>query len=129
MVLAAFGAYRWVLRYFRVDDSWVIAKAISVSVLMWAAVSVMLQLSLPRSLILMQWFLAIPLLIGVRLTTRQILRELSPYGIRARRKSDRNVLIYGADYAGVQLVQGSANTADAFVDDNPALQGRRMADL
>jgi FlaA1/EpsC-like NDP-sugar epimerase len=132
-VLAAFGSYRSVLRYFCVDDAWVIAKAISVSVLMWATVSVMLQLSLPRSLILMQWFLAIPLLIGVRLTARQILRELSPYGIGARRKNDRNVLIYGADSAGVQLVQGLANTAEmraiAFVDDNPALQGRRLAGL
>lgn len=133
MVLAAFGAYCSVVRYFCADDAWVIAKAVSVSVLAWAASCLILQLSLPRSVLLLQWLLAIPLLVGLHFAMRLALRELSPFGYSAKRKNARNVIIYGAGSVGVQLVQALANDANmravAFVDDDSALQGRKLNGL
>lgn len=133
MVLAAFGTYRSVIRYFCADDAWVIGKALSFSVMAWAACCLVLQFSLPRSVLLIQWLLAIPLLVGLHFAMRLALRELSPFGYRAKRKNARNVIIYGAGTAGVQLVQALANDANmravAFVDDNFALQGRKLNGL
>lgn len=133
IVLAAFGAYRSVIRYYCARDAWLIAKAVSFSVLMWTIVCLALQLSLPRSLIAIQWFLAILIVLGSRLAVRLVLRELSPYGHRAKRKNARNIIIYGAGSVGVQLVQALENSSEmspvAFVDDNILLQGRRLNGL
>jgi FlaA1/EpsC-like NDP-sugar epimerase len=133
MVLAGFGAYRSVIRYFCADDVWVIAKAVSFSVLIWATICLVLQLSLPRSLILMQWLLAMPLMLGSRFAMRFFLRELSPFGYSAKRKNARNIIIYGAGSVGVQLVHALANDAKmraiAFVDDNAKLHGRSLNGL
>ncbi|MEX1663906.1 polysaccharide biosynthesis protein [Zhongshania arctica] len=130
MVLAAFGAYRSVIRYFCADDAWVIAKAVSFSVLAWVTICLVLQLSLPRSLILIQWLLAMPLMLGLRFAMRLLLRELSPFGYSAKRKNARNVIIYGAGSVGVQLVHSLASDAKmraiAFVDDDATLHGRSL---
>jgi FlaA1/EpsC-like NDP-sugar epimerase len=133
MVLAGFGAYRSVIRYFCADDVWVIAKAVSFSVLTWATICLVLELSLPRSMILMQWLLAMPLMLGLRFTMRFFLRELSPFGYSAKRKHARNIIIYGAGAVGVQLVHALANDAKmraiAFVDDNAKLHRRSVNGL
>ena len=133
LALSAFGAYKWVARYFSYNDAWVVARAISIAVLASATLSFILQLSLPRSFIFIQWALAIPLVIAWRVAARTLLRELSPFGYSSKRKNARNVVIYGAGSVGVQLAFSLANTAEmkavAFVDDNSVLQGRRIGGL
>ncbi|WP_373090771.1 polysaccharide biosynthesis protein [Zhongshania sp.] len=131
--LATFGVYRSLVRYFCLEDVIVIAKSISVSVLIWATICVLVQLSLPRSLIFVQWFLAIPIVLLFRLILKFVLRELSPFGYRAKRKNARNIIIYGAGSVGVQLVRALADEARmypiGFVDDNETLQGRQLNGL
>lgn len=131
--LAAFGVYRSLVRYFCLEDVVVIAKSVSVSVLIWATICVLAQLSLPRSLIFVQWFLAIPIVSFSRLIMRIVLRELSPFGYRAKRKNARNIIIYGAGSVGVQLVRALSDDAKmypvAFIDDNVLLQGRKLNGL
>jgi FlaA1/EpsC-like NDP-sugar epimerase len=133
ILLKVFGAYRSVVRYFCADDVWVIAKGVSLSVLIWATICLVLQLNLPRSLLLIQWLLAMPLMLGSRFAMRFVLRELSPFGYRAKRKNARNIIIFGAGSVGVQMVHTLANDAKmraiAFVDDDPTLHGRTLNGL
>jgi FlaA1/EpsC-like NDP-sugar epimerase len=82
----------------------------------------------PRSAWIIYWLVAIALIGSSRFVIRDLLR------IRIRRLAPRpRVAIYGAGGAGVQLANSLAHSQElepaVFLDDDPALEGSRIAGL
>ena len=118
------GLYRIVVRHINLRVLRVIIQAITLSVIVWAAAALLLQFTdLPRSVILIYWFLACLTIAGSRLLVQALLR----------RRRGAAAAIYGADASGAQLALALHNDEQLrptlFLDDNPDLQGRNVAGL
>lgn len=118
------GLYRAVIRF--MDDKVVttVLSGVTLAVLVLTAVIVMARITpFPRSSIIIFWMFAMAYIGGSRFLLRGLLRSLE-----ASQDNRRQVAIYGAGHAGLQLLMGfqagrEFRTA-AFFDDNPALHGR-----
>ena len=120
------GLYRAILRYIGFVAMWTIVKAISLYTLVFGVLILLSGLSgVPRSVILINWLVAI-LLIG---STRALGRWWITGSFQPRKKKPNptRVAVYGAGNAGVQIATALSNGVVfkpvAFIDDNPALQG------
>jgi FlaA1/EpsC-like NDP-sugar epimerase len=131
-VFVKMGLYRSVIRFMGEHALWSIVKAVSLAVLLWAALAFMTLMigaeGVPRSIPLLYWLLAVILIGGVRFAARWLLWMPSRLKFQGRQ-----VLIYGAGDAGRQLAaslrQGQDFFPAGFLDDNPALQGTDVAGL
>jgi len=117
-VFIRFGLYRAVIRYIGFKALWTIVSAVSLYALIWGIIGFMAAIEgIPRSVILINWLLAIIAIGGLRMLARFI---LSTTGFMAS-KNQKNVIIYGAGAAGrqlsVALSQSSEYNPVAFVDD------------
>ena len=116
-----FGLYRSIIRYLDSKSIWIIMKAITIYSLLWALFAQMLEIEgLPRSVILINWALAIVGIGGLRFFAQWLL-NYNP------KKNVINIMIYGAGSAGHQLsislkASNKYNTI-AFIDDNSKIQG------
>jgi len=92
------------------------------------AVFVMRLQGVPRSVLLLEPFIATTLIVASRETLQRIARHLTRDG-----KKVEPVLIYGAGSAGLQLAQALAYSHEmrpvAFLDDEPSKWGIRMGEL
>lgn len=119
--LSVGGLYRWMVRYVSAQTLLVIFKALLVSALVLATAILLLDAGLPRSTPLLYALIGTLLVAGSRFMAQRLLRE---------REDGRRipVVIYGAGSAGHQiglaLHQGNTYRPVAYVDDNPAMQGR-----
>lgn len=131
-VMAKLGLYRAVIRYMSHTTLWVSVKAVTLSVLIWTAVIMLLDVPVPRSVLFIYWFTAVPLVAGSRLYARWLIRYVLPGG-RHRYHNAETVVLFGAGSAGTQLATALANSSEmravAFVDDNPEKQGTEIAGL
>lgn len=123
------GLYRAILRYVGFVAMWTIVKAVTLYTLVFGVLILLSGLSgVPRSVILINWLVAI-LLIG---STRALGRWWITGSFRPRKKraNPTKVVIYGAGNAGVQIAaalsSGVVFKPVAFIDDNPALQGNQI---
>lgn len=124
------GLYRTVVRYIdlRVVAAASSALAITLLAAYFAALGLDLQ-ALPRSSLLIFWFVAFAYVISSRFIARSLLR-------RSLRPTDRHrvrTAIYGAGEAGAQLAQGmqfsNEYKAVCFFDDRPDLDHKSVAGL
>lgn len=119
--LSVGGLYRWMVRYVSAQTLRVILKSLLVSALVLATAILLLRADLPRSTPLLYALIGSILVAGSRFMAQRLLRE---------REEGRRipVVIYGAGSAGHQLglalQQGNTYRPVAYVDDNPAMQGR-----
>ena len=152
-IFAKFGLYQSVIRYIDQKGLWSIAQAVSLYALIWGLVALFVDSNfikergfnvemIPRSVIVINWLLALVVIGGIRVGARFILSEnikFSFFDSRIKNETDNfdtnksRVLIYGAGNAGVQLSLALKNSSKlhpvGFIDDNKELQGNSISGL
>lgn len=123
------GMYHSVLRHPNSQLAFTTLKGMAISALGFGAVVYLLLLKgVPRSILVIEPFIATTLVIASREILAKMLRRLTERGQMAE-----PVLIYGAGSAGLQLAHSLRYSEDmrpvAFLDDEPSKWGMRMADL
>jgi FlaA1/EpsC-like NDP-sugar epimerase len=120
------GLYNAVLRYLSFKSVFTVLKSVSLFSLIWALGVWLFAHNLSGATPLLMWVFLLLLIGGSRfLRSWQFAYYGDGYGVHKDRK---NVLIYGAGTAGVQLATllsyGNKHIAHAFIDDSPSLQDR-----
>lgn len=136
------GMYRAVLRYAGTEALVSIAKAVSVSTLLFALLIYWYDDGselIPRSLVLNYWWLSLVLVGGLRVLLRHYfigdLFSASQFFIPylTRNTNRERVAVYGAGSAGNQLVSslrmGKFMEPVAFIDDDDGIANRTIAGL
>ena len=119
-IFIRFGLYRAIIRYIGLKALWTILKAVSLYALVWGIIGFMLAIDgIPRSVILINWLLAIVIIGGIRMLAKWLLFDQV---IDIGRKS---VLIYGTGDSGRQLAEALSQSSDyrpvGFIDDKKEL--------
>lgn len=125
-IFIRFGLYRAVIRYIGFLAMWAVVKAVSLYTLVWGIVIVLGAIpGVPRSVLLINWLVTLLLIGGTRALARWWLTgnlQFTSEGI-----GKRNVAIYGAGAAGIQIANALSGSPDfhpvAFIDDNRSLNG------
>jgi FlaA1/EpsC-like NDP-sugar epimerase len=129
-VFIYFGLYRAVIRYLGMKAIWMITQAISLYAMLWAVMAFLSGVHvIPRSVTLINWFVALMLIGGSRVLARWWF--LSNDDIpKSRNSIKHNVVIYGAGSSGVQLANALGFSQEyrpvAFLDDDPHLQKQQI---
>lgn len=123
-IFVKFGLYRAIVRYIGLKALWVIVQAVSLYSLLLALLVLLSGLDgVPRSVILINWLVALLAIGGSRMIVRWWMYDISA-GARNKR-SRTKVVIYGAGSAGMQLATVLSYSRDyrpvAFIDDKPGL--------
>ena len=126
-VFYSFGLYQSVIRYIGFKDLWSIAKAITIYSLYWVLLSYMASIEgIPRSVILINWMLCFIFIGGSRLFVRWFFSRYS----QISNKEKKNVIIYGAGAAGIQLSQSLQLSKEynqvAYIDDDESLKSTNI---
>jgi FlaA1/EpsC-like NDP-sugar epimerase len=117
-IFIRFGLYRAIIRYIGFKALWAVFQAVTLYALVWGIVGFMLAVDgIPRSVILINWVLAILAIGGLRMVARWVLSDAN--GLV--QSSKINVIIYGAGSAGRQLLTALQQSSEyhpvAFIDD------------
>lgn len=118
-----FGLYRSLWRYSSLPELFQVVKAVTASsVFSWGFVFLTHFVEVPRSVIVISWFMNIFFVGGIRLTIRLRRQYLM---FKQQMKNQRRVLIIGAGSAGAMLARQMQQNPDsrydpiAFLDDDP----------
>lgn len=131
-IFASFGLYRVAIRFLGFQAMGDIAKAVlAYSATLTAVVFMLSIVDVPRSVLIIQTVLLLLLVGTSRALARAWLRQaVIRSGNNLRRK---NVVIYGAGSAGIQLANALTSNAQihpvAFVDDDTRLHRTRIGSL
>ena len=152
-IFVKLGLYQSVIRYIDLKALWSLVQAVSLYAILWGLVGFFIQAdfvrergfvveTFPRTVIVINWLLAILAISGIRIAARFILSEHIKFSIlnyefiskRDNVDSGKSrVLIYGAGDAGVQLSLALNNSSEfhpvGFIDDNKELQGSSISGL
>jgi FlaA1/EpsC-like NDP-sugar epimerase len=131
-IFIKFGLYRAIIRYVGFVAMWTILKSVSLYLLVFG---VMIFLSgidgVPRSVLLINWFVTCLLIGGSRFTGRWIVS--GPKKPSHKNLVKKRLAIYGAGDAGAQVAAAFSNSPyfvpTAFIDDNRSLHGRSIEGL
>ena len=143
-IFVKLGMYQLVIRHIDFKALWSLVQAVSLYALIWGLVGFFSQADfakergfdvgiISRSVIIINWLLAIIVIGGSRICARFILNYefISKSDIVDSGKN--RVLIYGAGAAGVQLASALNNSSEfnpvGFIDDNKDLQGSSVRGL
>ena len=126
------GLYRAIVRYIGFIAMWAVVKAVSLYTLLWGVLVLLTATGgVPRSVLLINWLMAILLIGGSRAIARWWL--LGSFKSSPQNRAKKRVAIYGAGDAGIQIASALANSPKfkpvAFIDDNPSLQGNYIGGL
>ncbi len=127
-VFIRLGLYLSVIRYISHKFFFTVTMAVSLTFLLWSMAIFMLDLSFPRSALIIAWFMAILYISTTRLAMRWLL-----IGLNGERKSAKSIVIYGAGVSGRQLMQAINSVAShkvvAFIDDDLELKNHKVSSL
>lgn len=120
------GLYRAVIRYIGFLAMWAVVKAVSLYTLVCGIVVLLGAIpEFPRSVLLINWLVTLLLIGGTRALARWWLT--GNLNFRHDNENQRNVAIYGAGSAGIQIATALTGSPEfnpvAFIDDNRSLQG------
>ena len=129
-VMAIAGLYRAVVRYIDLSVLAAAGSALAAVVLIVYAIAGLLHMQvLPRSSLLIFWFIAFAYVVSSRFVARTLLRRSVRPGARARVRT----AIYGAGDAGVQLAQAMLFSTEyrpvCFIDDRRDRQAKNIGGL
>jgi FlaA1/EpsC-like NDP-sugar epimerase len=129
-VLGFAGLYRTVVRYIDLRVLAAASGALAVVVLLVFALAMAFQVHvLPRSALLIFWFVAFAYVVTSRFVARALLRRGLKHGGRPRLRT----AIYGAGDAGAQLAQAMQFSPEykaiCFIDDRADLRHKTVAGL
>jgi FlaA1/EpsC-like NDP-sugar epimerase len=128
------GLYHAIIRYIEIRALWTIIQATTLYSIIFAFILYESGIkSVPRTVSLLNWLLIIVLVSGSRFFVRwwldDVYYRVSDDGDDMERDK-KNVVIYGAGSAGVQLasalVHGGEFKTVAFIDDNPLLHKQKI---
>lgn len=141
-IFTIFGLYNAVIRHIGFKALWSVFQAVTFYALTWGIIGLMVSVStystLPRSVVFINWMMAILVISGSRVLARIFLNNylnfsLFNLGDQKNYKNEVRILIYGAGESGVQLLIGLENSKDhsviAFLDDSENLQGQQVRGL
>jgi len=125
-IFIRFGLYRAVIRYIGFLAMWAVVKAVSLYTLVWGTVVLLGAIpGVPRSVLLINWLVTLLLIGGTRALARWWLT--GNLSLANDSGDKRNVAIYGAGAAGIQIATALSGSPDfnpvAFIDDNRSLRG------
>lgn len=127
-VFIKMGLYRAVVRYISHRFVFIVFSAVSLCFLLWSTAIFMLDLSFPRSALIIAWLMAVFYIAGSRLAVRWLL--LKSTGLS---ESAQSVVIFGAGASGRQLMQALEPMANrkvvAFIDDDVSLQNHKIGSV
>ena len=147
------GLYNFVIRHIDLKELWIVVQAVSLYALLWGIAGSFIQSDFarergfvveifPRTVIIINWILAILTIGAIRVCIRFILSKnlklsILNYEFEEKINSDDSgksrVLIYGAGDAGLQLSLALNNSSKlhpiGFIDDNKEVQGTRISGL
>ncbi len=131
-IFVRFGLYRAIIRYIGFLAMWAVVKSVSLYTLVWGAVVLLSAIpGVPRSVLLINWFVTLLLVGGSRALARWWLSGNLKFNQNNIAK--KQVAIYGAGAAGIQIAAGLSGSPDfnpvAFVDDKRSLQGNFIRGL
>jgi FlaA1/EpsC-like NDP-sugar epimerase len=119
-VFVKMGLYRAVVRYISHRFVFIVFSAVSLSFLLWATAILLLDLTFPRSALIIAWLLALFYVAGSRFVVRWFL--LKSMGID---DNGQSVVIFGAGASGRQLMQALESVPNrkvvAFIDDEKSV--------
>lgn len=129
-ILAYAGLYRTVVRYIDLRVLASASGALGVGVMVFYLASVALGTNwIPRSSLLIFWFIAFAYVVSSRFVARAALRR----GLRHAGRQRRRTVIYGAGEAGAQLAQAMQISSDfkavCFLDDRREMRRKTVAGL
>jgi len=130
-----FDLYRTIIQYVSFGALWAIVKASSMYALIWGLLIFMSAIDgVPRSVVIFNWLLLILFLVALRIGARWFFYKLMSYqGKVDHKKETKNVLIYGAGVAGIQLMNALKYSFEhkpiGFIDDSKELQGHYIAGM
>ena len=152
-IFAKLGLYKSVVRHIDLKSMWYLFLAVSFYSLIWGFFCFFMKNNyvdeggffieiFPRSVVIINWLLALTIISGSRAFARYIFNEHINFSYFTN-KLERNlenldddksrVLIYGAGSAGVQLASALNNSSKlqsvGFIDDNKDLQGSSVSGL
>jgi FlaA1/EpsC-like NDP-sugar epimerase len=153
-IFVKLGLYQSVIRYIDLKSLWSLVQAVSLYAILWGLLGFFLQTdfmiergfiieTFSRTIIIINWLLAIFTITGIRIIARFILSEHIKFSFlnyefktktdNAKSENSSRVLIYGAGSAGVQLSLALNNSSKlhsvGFIDDNKDLQGNTVGGL
>ena len=111
-VFIRFGLYNAIIRYIGFHALWAVIQAVSLYALLWGTIALLSGVEglLPRSVVLINWIIALLLVGGSRMIARWWLSGINPFhrlsGLKNSQKGRKNVVIYGAGSSGIQLATG-----------------------
>jgi FlaA1/EpsC-like NDP-sugar epimerase len=127
-VFIRMGLYRAVVRYISHRFVFVVFSAVSLSFLLWASAIFLVDLTFPRSALIIAWFMALFYIAGSRFLIRWFL--LKAMGVDDNAQS---IVIYGAGASGRQLMQAleavSNRKVVAFIDDEKSLHHQKIGSV
>ncbi|MBK8817505.1 MAG: polysaccharide biosynthesis protein [Methylococcaceae bacterium] len=131
------GLYRAIIRYIEIRALWTIVQACTLYALVFALIIYQSGIKgIPRTVTPLNWLNMLVLVSSSRFFVRWWLGDiyLSLSGARQfERQNKKNVVIYGAGKAGIQLAaaldHGSEFKPVAFIDDNVELQRQKVNGL
>ncbi len=126
-IFIRFGLYRAIIRYIGLKVLWAVVQAVSLYALVWGLIGFMVSAEgIPRSVIIINWILAILVIVGLRVVARWMLLSVNGF----KQSSKNNVIIYGAGSAGRQLLtalqQSNEYNPVAFIDDANEFQNKSI---
>ena len=152
-IFSKLGLYKSVIRHIDLKSLWYLFLAISLYALLWGLFGYFMQTDFalergffieifPRSVIIINWLLAIIVIGGTRVIARFIFNEYTKFSFfnsKNRTELDKfndsqtRVLIYGAGSAGIQLASALNITRKlhpvGFIDDSKELLGSNVIGL
>ena len=132
-IFLRFGLYRAIIRYIGLRALWAVTQAVSLYALLWGLLVLFARAEgIPRSVIIINWLVAILLIGGTRMIARWWLS--GSLSINNNINSNRiRVAIYGAGSAGVQLASALSYSNEyrpvAFIDDKSEMHNTHVNSL
>lgn len=123
-VFISIGLYRAVIRYIGIKALWTVFQAITLSVVIWGMLVISFDFDMPRSVPIIVWLILLVLVGGSRILARSFIARIEI------NKNQKNIIIYGAGKAGVQLAKVLECTSNmrllGFIDDSRELHNKQV---
>ncbi|MGR9045077.1 MAG: polysaccharide biosynthesis protein [Gammaproteobacteria bacterium] len=131
------GLYRAIIRYIGGRAFWTIVQAISLYAVVFATVAFQTGIGVvPRTVPPLNWLIMLLFVTGSRFIARWWLSgSYTQFPVNQQQKNycKKNVVIYGAGSAGVQLASALSHGREfnpvAFIDDDPTLHRQKINNL
>ena len=132
-IFTRFGLYRAIIRYIGFRALWAVLQAVTLYSMFWGILVLLAKVEgIPRSVIIINWLIAILFVGGTRMVARWWFFAVRTRNNKTSRRRKR-VAVYGAGAAGIQLATALSYSNEykpvAFIDDKSELHNTHANSL